>query len=143
MKKITKYIANNGREFLTENEALKEDELIRRTEIIMKGLNRTPDDVQFKNGYYFIQQDIEKVDIRRRMLLMLMKEFINHKWIDQSLENKNCHPSSSWIQRLLSDYDNQPLLSAWNRIVNIDKLGREWGQPFYAEHPEQSIALKK
>ena len=133
MKVITKYVANNGIEFTTEKECVEQDALIIQVENIMSDINPLPkkdDGCRFGNGYYFIQQDLKRVSEVKRKILTLIKVYVNHHWIEDTLNKENIHPS--YIM---------PLSNAWCRISNIDKLGREWGQGYFVENPDKSPAL--
>lgn len=143
MKVISKYVATNGVEFATEKECLDQDALIIQVESIMKGIAPLPKDEtsKFANGYYFVQQDLNCVSEVKRQILTLIKVYINHKWVEDTIKNANAHPS--YVARLVGEYNNlNPLERAWYRISNIDKLGREWGQGYFVEHPNESPALR-
>ena len=144
MKVITKYVANNGIEFVTEKECVEQDALICQVEKIMNGiapLTKKDDGCRFANGYYFIQQDLNSVNEVKRKILTLIKVYVNHQWVDDTLNKENIHPS--YVGRLVGEYSNiRPLSDAWYRISNIDKLGREWGQGYFVENPDKSPALQ-
>ena len=148
MKVITKYVANDGIEFATEKECLEQDALIVQVEKIMNVMVPLPkedDGCRFVNGCYFIQQDLNSVNEVKRKILTLIKVYINHQWVDDTLNKKNIHPS--YVARLVGDCSHsrpfiRPLSDAWYRISNIDKLGREWGQGYFVENPDKSPALR-
>ena len=137
MKTITKFRAIDGKEFNNENECLDYENLISKVNNIMKTLPSLPKDdgCSFSNGNGYIQHDkmiLRKVQIN---LLKEIKNHIDHKWIQQTIDDENVHPS--YVGRLVGDYDIKPLNKAWNRFMCIDKLGREWGQPYYASNPNE------
>ena len=143
MKVIIKYAANDNSEWQTEAEALKRDALLLEVESIMCKLKPKPikdEGCKFANGYYFIQQDSVIVKKVRFDFLELVKKYINHKWVEQTQNGEDIHPS--WVSRLLGDYGIDPLCNAWYRLSNIDKQFREWGQGYFVEHPNESPALK-
>jgi len=142
MEKITKFKAVDGREFKTETECLDYERLIVEVETIMKSLKPTPKDsgCNFENGHSFVQQQKKIVKLTRLNLLNVIKRYIDHKWITQSIEDDTVHPS--WVARLVGGTDLCPLSDAWYRISNIDKESREWGQGYFVENPEKSPALR-
>ena len=142
MEKITKFKAIDGREFKTEKECLDYESLIAEVETIMKALKPTPKDdgCNFANGYSFVQQQKGIVKLTRLNLLNVIKRYIDHKCITQSMEDDTVHPS--WVGRLVGETDLRPLSDAWYRISNIDKESREWGQGYFVENPDKSPALR-
>ena len=61
MKLIIKYVAENGLEFFTKKECIKQDNLIIQVDDIMKQILPITNDIDFRNGEYFIQQNSLKV----------------------------------------------------------------------------------
>lgn len=137
MKTITKYKALDGAEFTDPVECEKYEAFARRCEAVIKHLKPLPKDkdLRFANGHGFIQQDPMSVAAVRRDLLELAKEVTTHKWIQQSIDDPTAH--HSWAGRIISEV-SEPLWKAWYRIGCIDKQGREWGQQYYADHPDQA-----
>lgn len=90
----------------------------------------------FSNGDGFVQHN--KVALRKVQINLLkeMKKHINHHWIQQTIDDENVHPS--YVGRLVGDYGISPLNKAWYRFMCIDKLGREWGQPYFATNPDKA-----
>ena len=138
MKVITKFKAIDGKEFNSENECLDYENLIKNVNNIMKVLPPLPKDegCGFSNGDGFVQHDktiLRKVQIN---LLEEMKKHIDHKLIQQTIDDENVHPS--YVGRLIDDYGISPLNKAWYRFMCIDKLGREWGQPYFVTNPDKT-----
>lgn len=138
MKAIVKYEAEDGKEFDSEKECLDYENLIARVNNIMKVLPPLPKDngCRFSNGEGFVQHDkktLRKVQIG---LLKEIKKHVEHKWVEQTIEDENVHPS--YVARLLDDYSISPLSKAWYRFICTDKLGREWGQPYFANNPDKA-----
>lgn len=138
MKAITKFKAVDGKEFNSENECLDYENLIKKVDNIMKALPPLPKDdgCNFSNGSGFVQHDktiLRKVKIN---LLEEMKKHIDHKWIQETIDNDEVHPS--YVSRLIDDYGISPLNKAWYRFMCIDKLNREWGQPYFAANPDKA-----
>ena len=137
MEKIIKFKAIDGKEFTSETECLNYELLIKRVDEIMALLPPTPKDdgCSFANGDGYIKH--EKTELRNVQvkLLKICKEYIDHKWIQQTIDDENIHPS--YVGRLLGDYGITPLNDAWYRFICVDNQGREWGQPYYANNPEK------
>ena len=142
MKTITKYEAIDGTEFDHENECLKYEKLIERIDLIMHELPKRPEDdgCRFSNGGGFIQHDKATLCKARIKILKEVKKHIKHPWVQQTIDDENVHPS--YVSRLIDDYRIKPLNSAWYRFMCIDKSGREWGQPYFANNPEKGQQIK-
>lgn len=134
MEAIVKYKANDGTEFLDRLECEKYESLIKRVDHVMSPLVKIPDTIDFANGHGYIQQDDLKFKSVRMTLLHLMLEYVDHKWIRQSIDDDTIHPS--WVARYIGDTMYTPLYKAWHRISCTDEQFREWGQPYYRNHPE-------
>ena len=139
MEKVTKFKAVDGTEFSKENDCVKYELLIKRVERIMSVLPQTPknDNCSFANGGGYIQHDKTIIRHTKVQLLELMKEYIDHKWIQDTIDNENVH--SSYVGRLVSDYNIKPLNDAWYRFMCIDEDNREWGQPYFANYPVKGV----
>ncbi len=136
METITKYKAIDGKEFTDKDECIKYEILIERVNSIMKLIPESPRSSDFANGSGFIQHNPQSLKNVKISLLTICKEYIDHKWIDQTINDPTVDPS--WVSRLLGDYGINPLYYAWNRFNCIDKDNREWGQPYFATHPEKA-----
>jgi hypothetical protein len=136
MKTITKYQAVDGSEWNTKQQALDRDVLCERVKSIMHDWPKVNDeDCSFINGHGFIQLSEEFVMKKRTALLKLIAKHIDHKWVQQSLDDPGIHPS--WVERVLSDSDLKPIYVAWLNLGCIDKRWRQWGQPYYAKNPDE------
>lgn len=142
MEIITKFKAIDGKEFTSKKECLKYESLIGEVDRIMSLLPSThkDDDCSFANGEGFIQHDKAKLRKAQVEILELCKEYIDHKWIQQTINDESVH--LSYVGRLLNDYDIRPLRNAWFRFMCIDKNQREWGQPYYANNPENGKQIQ-
>lgn len=142
MEVITKYKAIDGKEFNTDLECLDHELLIKKVDEIMSPLHPIPKDdgCVFANGGGYIQHDKKILILVRRSLLELCKTYVDHKWIQQTIDDESV--DASWVSRLLGDYGINPLYMAWNRFSCIDKNQREWGQPYYANNPEKAKQIQ-
>jgi hypothetical protein len=145
MKIITKYQAYNGTEFTDQAECEAYEARSRRADDIIALLPPKPElpGCEFENGGGFLQHDRVTFLNVRRQLLELGKEEFQHSWFDQSLADESVHPS--YVARLLGDGSNKQLERAWHRISCTDKQYREWGQPYYANNPDEGkqVCLNK
>ena len=113
MKKLTVYESTDKMRWDTEAECLERDRLMEEISWIISKLNPKPEDLlcNFANGDGYIQQDLETVQIVRAEIDDLAVK--------------------------LGKLDG-PLYSPLSRLRAIDSQGREWGQPYYAKHPEEA-----
>jgi len=141
MKTIEKYIAKDLVEFTSKDECISYETLIDRVDNIMSVLPSLPKDdgCSFANGNGYIQH---KKEVVVQVWNNLLDEFggkIEHNWIRES---KDMKAHSSYVARLVGDYDIKPYWKAWQRMENIDKQFREWGQPYYANNTDKIKADK-
>lgn len=141
MKQITKYQASDGTEFYAKKECSDYEALIERINFIMARLKPLPEDknCDFSNGGGFVQQSELSFKSVKFDLLCEIKKHINHKWVEHTMNDEGVH--LSYVGRLISDKDIRPITSAWYRLMCTDKQYREWGQPYFAEHPEEGHIL--
>lgn len=135
-KMVVVFESEDGYRFNTEDECRKHEDQRERTGVIMKQLNSIPGTMlsKFQGGEGYIQQH-ESVFLKvRNDLLVLAKEFTDHRWIQDSISNPGSHPSH--VARALDDYNLKAIGKAWYRIMCTDSQYREWGQPYYRENPE-------
>tara|TARA_R110000851_G_scaffold297052_1_gene452278 strand:+ start:638 stop:1072 length:435 start_codon:yes stop_codon:yes gene_type:complete len=137
METITKFKAIDGKEFTNKEECLKYELLIERVDSTMALLPPQPNDegCSFSNGDGFLQHKKENLMNVKVQILEICKEYIDHNWIQQTIDDETVDPS--WVARLLGDYNIRPLSNAWHRFSCVDKLHREWGQPYFANNPEK------
>lgn len=136
MKAITKYEAADGSEFETESRCAAYESLCAEVADVVAALPALPKDdgCKFANGGGYVQHNPDTFRAVRTKLLQIAQRECPHRWITESLE-KGDEIHASWAGRIISE-SSTPLWRAWNRIYCTDKQFREWGQPYYAEHPE-------
>ena len=83
---------------------------------------------------------ISKINIKelRIKTININKTKIKHKWIQQSIDDDTIHPS--YVGRIVDG--NAPFSKAWYRFMCIDKDYREWGQGYFALHPNEGKQVK-
>lgn len=132
---ILEYTANDGTVFQDEDKCLEHEEKVETVAKIMEPLGYRPDECDFSNGNNWLQHKSRDVELVKVALLKYIRKFVQHKWIDQTIEESvKCDPS--WVGRLLSDVNDTVFEGAWYGFMCIDrKTGREYGQPYFAMHP--------
>jgi len=141
MKTITKYIADDKREFTNEADCVDHEWNCVHVESIMMGLPPSIDDTKFSNGSGYIQHDRESLLEVRNKFLEFVKRYTKHEWIQQSIDKGfDAHPS--WVGRILSESAPSSIAKHWYRFSCIDKDLREWGQPYYADHPNDAKQVR-
>ena len=138
MEKITKFKAIDGREFYEESKCRDYENLISEVEQIMSAFPPLPqnDGCKFVNGGGYIQHSRGTFERAKSELLAVASRYCSHHWLDNTKEDPTVH--LSYAARLIGETELRPLENAWNRLMCVDKLYREWGQPYFAEHPEKA-----
>ena len=136
MKTIVKYVAIDGKEFTGQLDCEDYEQLIETVNAIMAKLPYVSEDTVFHNGSGYLLHPMSTVKEVRNEILEICKKYIDHHWIQQTIDDYNVDPS--WVARILSDYNISPLSKAWYRFKCIDKDGKEWGQPYYVTHQNEA-----
>ena len=133
MKEIIKYVAKDGKEFSNKSKCIAYENLIDEVAEIMSAFPPEPegDGCKFANGQGYIQHKEAYFTKAKREILAVARRYSKHHW----LEDDNSHPS--YAMRIIGEL-NTPLHDAWLRIYKTDKEYREFGQVYYAEHPEKA-----
>jgi hypothetical protein len=138
MKTTIKYVADDGREFADEQQCLmyeaREASIAARLNAVFGSMSRRPDDHDFANGSGYLQHDLNAVLAARKVVCEIAIEVIeDHRWFAQTIEN-GFASHWSWAARLIDECDSKALCAASYRLHCIGSDGREWGQPYYANH---------
>lgn len=137
MQTITKFRAYTGAEFDDVDKCRTYEDRCHRIDTELARLpNHILSGCDFANGGGYIQHAAGTFYSVRENLLKIAKETCDHRWIDQALADPSFH--ASWIHRLTSEGNDSHLDRAWHRILCTDPNLREWGQPFYAAHPDRA-----
>lgn len=136
MKTITKFQSDDGKEFDDEAKCVAHEKLCAEVVLIMASLPALPKDdgCNFSNGHGFIQHQRALFLAVRESLLHIGNRLMPHEWFSSAIANTSAH--LSWAARLLDDIGG-PVATAWHRIYCTDSDLREWGQPYYAAHPDK------
>ena len=143
MKKVIRYLAKDGQEFISKSECAEYDKALNSIEKVNALLHPTPDNdgCAFANGRGYIQQDLSKLEEFKRSTVELFKKEITTPeyltWADEVLAGKR---HISYIGRVACD-SGSPVYNLMMRIFCTDAKGREWGQPYYANHPEDGVQI--
>jgi len=134
MKKIHKYVADDGTEFKTGAACFEYESLCAEIDEIMEKLPNRPenDGCRFSNGHGYLQHSHDLFWSARDALLRIGNRLMHHEWFDLAIADRTAHPS--WCGRLIYDMNKPALDRAWFRIMCVDKDLREWGQPYYADN---------
>jgi hypothetical protein len=146
-KAITKYQAEDGSEFVTEAEAQAHDRLCAETADIIKLLHPIPEDCDFSNGGGFVQQIPAVALAVQRGIVKVARRYFNRDEIyDRHFdyaENAEKPVGYTFVGRLINDGCPNVLYGAWHRIMCMDENFREWGQPYFASHPNEAKQIDR
>jgi len=143
VKTVTKYEATDGAQFDNMQDCIAHEDLCKEIDSIMSTLPvrpNNPHNCDFENGHGYVQHKAEVFYDVREKLLNIANRIYKHKWFDQSIKDKSVHPG--WAGRIIGE-TSRPLSKAWYRIMCTDKKFREWGQPYYADNPEQASSQQE
>jgi hypothetical protein len=137
--------ATDGSQWKDEEAARKRDALCADVAEALLPLGAKPDGTDFANGGGFVQHTEAQVRrVRRELYSIANVKGILKWWFDSQREDHaqteealkmGIHPS--WYRRML-DGAHAPLDRAYGRLNCIDGQFREWGQPYYADHPDEA-----
>lgn len=138
---VTKYVADDGVQFNDYDECLKYEITCDKVNFIMGGLQSKSFNINFANGHGFIQQTKLQVVAAMGSLLFVVKSYIpDHKSVDlaieQSLAGEFVSPHTTIVSRLIDEMCPRVVQDAWHRFACMDVDFREWGQPYFALHPD-------
>ena len=138
MQVVTRYMADDGSEWCLRESALIRDSLVAETKKLMSLLGERP----VKTGTHKQQNADDIAHIKAGLFAVANTDGVLRWWIDSIRHRfsseadmiRNIHPSV--FVRVL-ECSHAPLLNAYARLNCIDKHGREWDQPYYANKADQ------
>lgn len=134
MNIITKYKAVDGKEFVTELECRNHESHIEQASEVNKILPSAVDDnCSFVNGDGFIQQSPEDIAQFKKSLADLIGQKMG-----EEVKLKFLFNSRGIAGRIIDDSGETYIYKLMTRLHCIDEQNREWGQVFYAIHPERA-----
>jgi len=137
MEIITRYKAFDGSEFLDRGKCLTHEDNCNLADNIINKLPSVPDSCDFSNGSGYVQHDYNNLLSVRNEFLEFCKRYTAFKWIQETIDG-GFDVDPSWAGRFIDESAPNYISKKWYRFSCIDKKQREWGQPFYANNPEQA-----
>ena len=130
MKPITRYESWDGCVFDSEEECRKYEMLLLAVERIMEPLGKIPKHkgCDFENGEGYLPHTVGDVIAAKAALVELGRHHLNIKSTEVGFYN---------IGRYFDDNNVSCLYHAWSRLYCCDEKGREWGQAYFASHPNE------
>lgn len=143
MKTVTRYQAFDGREFVDADECRKYELVSEQALLAVKPLGEKPElpYCGFEDGEGFVQHAREVVDQAKHDLAVVARLVFGDKYVDQFVAN-GMNVRKGILGRMISESGYHSLREAWGRIECIDEQFREWGQIFYALHPDEGRELR-
>lgn len=141
MQTITKYLADDGREFLNSDECLEYEKDEKEIKAINAMLPEYPADTcAFVNGGGYIIHEEETFNKARLLLLAKAKKYAKEEYdIRDIIHAENHNRRMNWpYERIKQLACPVSLINASHRIYCVDDQFREWGQPFYAFNPDRA-----
>lgn len=133
---VTRYVAEDGTEFATEQAALAYVGLAAKVQAIMAPLPPRP--AGFPHNAY-IQHERSAITLAWNQLLEVAASQLGpHDWFVQS---RDLQADASWAGRLIGEIDGVVLWrEGWFRMSCLDrKTLREYEQPYHAAHPDEVL----
>jgi hypothetical protein len=121
MKRISKYVADDGTEFSCEHKCVAYEEDCAKIDEIMSVLKPRPETTscRFENGGGFLKHlGIDVINVRGS-LLKIAKKYTSHKWIQGAI-------------------DGTSHISGAGRLISELPHNREFGQPYFVSHPQNA-----
>lgn len=132
MKAIFKYVSDDGLEFFNKKECLFHEEKYKQAKAIIDKLKPIPDTLEFKNGGFFIPQDMIKVlEVRKEFLEFIQLNYTQHQLIQDTIDNP-LTTHLSWASHIIDETVPYTIYSLWGRFTCINNKGEEWGSSYYA-----------
>lgn len=136
MKIEPTFVADDGARFRTADECIAHERLCERIDAVMRALPPTPQDdgCRFTNGKGYIQHERKTWEAARMALLLIARDVCPGPVIEDTISGR-AHSSSA--AREFADC-SRPLAKAWYRFHSTDSQLREWGQPYFTDHPDEA-----
>jgi hypothetical protein len=137
MKEVTRHQSDNGKLFLTEKDAKREDEIYHTADKLIRSILPKNQPVGFCNGKGYYQLNQKQVKDFTEGFIEAVEKF----YPSTAKEAKVRESPNGFVGRYLDD-GKSALYSVWITLDCIDRNNRLWGQPFYAIHPERGEQIK-
>jgi hypothetical protein len=137
--KMVKYRAKDGTLCDSEAEADDLDRTLAAIDAAMSRLAPRSDGMAFTDGRGYVQHDPADVKRAREAIFRAAAKeqawyFAKHPEADTA---ETAHPLRHILGRILDD-SGSLFYRPWMRLACIDDAGREWGQPYFALHPDKA-----
>ena len=138
MKKIEKYVAENGCEFNTEAECIAYEKILIKLNDLFSKLPKHPDTCDFANGHGYIQHDRKTFNLVKKEFYKMACEY--HKGLSKyKFENYGFWRklSESGSPFYTNKYGIRPFYTNKYgiRLLNTDETTyREYGQMYFKTH---------
>jgi hypothetical protein len=132
MKQVTKFQAEDGRLFDDEAECLSHEEQVIAVKALIEMVH--PKGIDIDNGKGYIQLTPET---QQRLLNGYVALVDRHQ---PELSVKVRENPRGFIGRILGD-SSSPLMHLYYTYCLIDKEGRLWDQPYFANNPERGTQV--
>jgi len=135
MRTITRYLADDGFEFDSEEQCLMHEAFTKQeAEVIALLPPKHPHLDKKESGTVFFQHDVDLASAAHIEILTLFADRFD-TLLGDILETFYTY------QRLLSEFNhpriNKETIKFMSRLDSMDIQGREWEQPYYACHPNE------
>ncbi len=138
METVTKYVARDGKEFLSKSDCIIHEDNLDEIDVIMSKLPTHNTSCEFQNGNGFVQHDLDvMLSVRNEFLYFVIERYGDEKWFRETIDG-GLDIDPSWAGRIMSEMTPSYVYSKWNRFSCIDKLGREFGQIYFVTHPDEA-----
>lgn len=143
MKQIAKWKADDGAEFNDEAACAAYESLCAEVAGVMARLPPRPDDAgcRFSNGHGYLKHDpVVWLGVQRDIARIGRRSFTDEcatRHFNFVIDGDK-PLGHTMIGRFIDDGCPRPVYRAWSRLMCVDQEYREWGQPYYALHPDQA-----
>ena len=137
METITKYKAFDGKEFTDVEHCTEHEANCAEATRIMRLLPERPDSCNFTNGSGFLRHDKKIFLAARKNFCEFAKRYTDHKWLQDTID-RGLEVDASWAGRIIGETAPSSIAKHWHRFMCTDAELREWGQAYYAIHPEKA-----
>ncbi len=132
METIQQFKSFCGKIFNTIEECIRYEDISKQVNNILNAIENSDkydEDCQFSNGKGFVQHPRGTKDILEKEIVRLSNEWFNNK--------EPFTQFSYYLRRCIDDSSMSCLNKLSYKLMCIDELEREYGQPYYCVNPSQ------
>lgn len=134
MKIIQQYQSEDGKIFNNEQECEKYEVILAKVNKILSDMPCGEKIDRFTNGRGYIQHSADVVQSLKESIVELANEYFNPK--------DNYKYFNYYLSRCIDDSNMKCLSKMSYKIMCIDEDNREWGQPYFAAHPNEAEQIR-